>query len=613
MIDLAFQLLHAAILAGPNVVKFGARVFGRKAAKAPPALPPGVTAKALSLGPTAPTSAAWTRYNGARPEPRGAPVNTLLALGGFERWSPEDLDAFFDLCDGLGIPCDSLATVIRHESHADPAALNPEPAAGLIQVTTYAKLPGFETKEKVRAIVSMTTREQLAGPVKQYYARGASVVRGMTPGEMMLFNFTPAFVGKAESTVISSRGEPIYDHNYKAFDVDGKGTITVGDVYKAAERITAEARGRRLMRDGTIVEPPPNMRGTAPAVSVAPAPKPAVKPASAPRRPAPPPPTPEQSDEQAPQPEIVGMGSSASTAPPGTTSTPSASGPSAITGAIAAVKPALADDAASESGALLDAATGALSSLTTGGSALSPEHDVRGLLLAAVRAQTHDPIGWTWVAVPGEDLEVLVPNDAFKATLGDTPHVRIPVTYAELREVCRLLSCVPAAKFIVDAIYQAAAVHTTPIGLVQNAGDDKRMNTAAFVLRHHANVEQQLAQQAQSAQDGALVEPVGKWWLVDPKLATSKFGEHAAVTYGWFRTSVADPVQTPQAPHDDNHSDYSQVARAVHRFARRASNREQRIDLIDDVYAQKWPELAPFLDALRAEGGEFSGASLVGA
>jgi hypothetical protein len=392
----------------------------------------------------------------------------------------------------------------------------------------------------------------------------------------------------------------IYDHNYKAFDIEGKGTITVGDVYKAAERITAEAHGRRLMRDGTIVEPPPNMRATAPAANAAPAPKPAVKPAPAPSRPAPPPPAPEQAAEQPPQPEIVGMANHTdhtATVPASAASAPSAPGPSTITGAIAAVKPALADDAASESGGLLDAAAGALSSLTTGGNALSPEHDVRGLLLAAVRAQTHDPIGWTWVAIPGEDLEVLVPNDAFKATLGETPHVRIPVTYAELREICRVLSCVPAAKFIVDAIYQAAPVHTTPIGLVQKEGDDKRMNSAAFVLRHHANVEQQLAQQAQSAQDGALVEPVGKWWIVDPKLATSRFGEHAAVTYGWFRTSVDDPVQTPQAPHDDNHSDYSQVGRAVHRFARRASTQED-VDLLD-VYAARWPELAPFLDVLR--------------
>jgi hypothetical protein len=56
-------------------------------------------------------------------------------------------------------------------------------------------------------------------------------------------------------------------------------------------------------------------------------------------------------------------------------------------------------------------------------------------------------------------------------------------------------------------------------------------------------------------------------------------------------------VQTPQAPHDDGHSDYAQPARVVHRYARRASTHEQ-IDLCD-YYAEKWPDLGRFIDPFR--------------
>jgi hypothetical protein len=253
-------------------------------------------------------------------------------------------------------------------------------------------------------------------------------------------------------------------------------------------------------------------------------------------------------------------------------------------------------------GGLLDSAKGALSALTTGGDPSGASSDTRGVLLAAAQAQTLDPVGWTWVAIPGEDLEVFVPNDAFKATLGDTPHVRIPVSYAELRELCRLLGCVPATKAIVDAIYLAAQVHPKPVGLVQTKEDSKRMNTAAFVLRYHKQLEQQLQDAATTAglaslPEGTIIEPAGKWWLIDPKLAKSKFGARAAVNYGWFQTSVDDPIQTPQAAHFDGESDYSQLARAVNRFARRPSTQEQ-VDLCD-VYAEKWPELRPFIDVLR--------------
>jgi hypothetical protein len=587
-----------------------------------------------SLGPApGPVPPAWTRYHGARPEPRGAPTNTVLALGGSELFAAEDMDVLFEVCDTLGIPVDSLFTVIRHESHGNAAALNPEPAAGLIQITAYAKLAGFETADKVRSIVYQTAREQLRGVVSQYYGRSASVVRGMTPGELLLFNFTPKFVGRAESTVISSKGEPIYDKNYKGFDIDGKGVITVADVYKAAERVTAEAGGKRVGRDGRVFAPAADVPSTnlpvlqaprapkstaAPATQAPPTTKPAIpaaKPApasTAPRAPAPKPP-PEAAQPEPAQDAAVAGPATLVSGPAGNADRPaftdfgigSPGGNTGIQGAqgdtFSSSLSASTDDGASGA-SFTDMASGALSALSTGGAPLSPASDTRGLLLAAARAQLLDPVGWTWVAVGDEDLEVYVPNDAFRATLGDTAHVRIPASYADLRVLCALLGCVPATKDIVDAIYQAATVHPKPVGLVQKEGDDKLMNTVGFVLRYHAQLERQLQDAATAAGLTALpgetlIESAGKWWILDPKLLKSKYGARGAVTYGWFKSSVSDPVQTPQAPHDDGHSDYSQVARLIHRYARRPSTGEQ-IDLCD-YYADKWPELGKFIDVFR--------------
>jgi hypothetical protein len=140
------------------------------------------------------------------------------------------------------------------------------------------------------------------------------------------------------------------------------------------------------------------------------------------------------------------------------------------------------------------------------------------------------------------------------------------------------------------------------VGLVQKEGDDKLMNTVGFVLKYHAQLEKQLQDAATAAGLTALpgetlIESVGKWWILDPKLLKSKYGARGAVTYGWFKTSVDDPVQTPQAPHDDRHSDYAQPARVVHRYARRPSTGEQ-IDLCD-YYAEKWPDLGRFIDPFR--------------
>ena len=59
---------------------------------------------------------AWARYGGARPELRGAPRNTILAVKGLEKMTPAFRARLLDLCEGLGIPVDSMAAIMSSES-----------------------------------------------------------------------------------------------------------------------------------------------------------------------------------------------------------------------------------------------------------------------------------------------------------------------------------------------------------------------------------------------------------------------------------------------------------------------------------------------------------------
>ena len=228
---------------------------------------------------------------------------------------------------------------------------------------------------------------------------------------------------------------------------------------------------------------------------------------------------------------------------------------------------------------------------------------VTGILLAAAREQALDPIVWVWVPVPGADLEIEVPCDAFRATLAGVEHMRIGATYGELREIAKLLGCVPPSKEMVDAIYGAASVHPKAKRMVQTKLDADRMNTVGMELQYNAHLEQELAAAAKAKGLDALpantlIEPVGKWWILHPNLAVAKSKEHSACTYGWFDGSVTAPIQGPsQDAHNDEHCDYSQLGRAIHRKARKASDKSD-VDLCD-WYVAKWPQLKPFVDVYR--------------
>jgi len=123
-----------------------------------------------------PLSGEWLKYSGARPELRGAPANTILAVKGLEGLSAEARGLMLDIAEASGIPVDSLAAVMSSESGLNPAAAYKLPngqifAAGLFQLTTGANLAGFTSKEAIAEVVKKTAEEQLDQIARPYFQR----------------------------------------------------------------------------------------------------------------------------------------------------------------------------------------------------------------------------------------------------------------------------------------------------------------------------------------------------------------------------------------------------------------------------------------------------------
>jgi len=205
----------------------------------------------------------WKRWNGARPEVTGSPKNTVLALPGLQKWSPADRAALFFVASQTGIPVDSLVLTLYMESRLIPSSRT-RTAAGLNGLTLQARLPGFDTPDKIQAIANMSAADQLHKVVAPFLARYGNKVVGSDPGRLYMRNYLPLFADSSEDTVIARKNDatPIqgsltYGSNYAAnpFDSTNKGYFTVGDVFERVMSNAREANGRRMTVDGNTIEP----------------------------------------------------------------------------------------------------------------------------------------------------------------------------------------------------------------------------------------------------------------------------------------------------------------------------------------------------------------------
>ncbi len=193
-----------------------------------------------------------------------------------------------------------------------------------------------------------------------------------------------------------------------------------------------------------------------------------------------------------------------------------------------------------------------------------------GLLLEAARAGNLAPVRWTAIDA-GRGLTITVSTDALKASIPESERpIRLPVSYAETIEICRLFGAIPPTVAFSDAIWKAAAARAQPVGLVRVPSDARNMGTVAFSLAHHDNIE------VTPYDPEDLLADVGKDWVLDNGLWVK-----GAVNYGWRafgKSLLPRPVQPIGFGHDAAHYDYSQVLRLVKRDAELDG---ESIDLLD--------------------------------
>ncbi len=511
-----------------------------------PSTRPEDLAKLLREQPWTPVPEAFAPFRGARPELRGRPSNTIIAAEGLAARPPVFRAALLALAEDVGIPVDSLALVMAHESKFNPQSYletrrgvpvkrgeGDFVAGGLGGFTAGANLPGFTTLEQMRSIVKLSDLEQLA-LVGVMYRRNRAA-QGSDPGTLLMWNFISAIARVPGNTVLGRRDskDPLPGTKYTlgtiykanpVFDPGGRrGYFTRDDVVASIRHKAREAAGKRITIDGTIFDYAP----AAPA-------KGGSSPASTSSTPPAPAPAPTPSNALAPAPS--GGAGPAPAAPE-------------------AVRP-----------------VGELAELPERASA-------GGLLLRAAKAGALMPIEWSSIRVG--PYVIRVSSDALRALDG----VRYPVSMDEAMTIARHLGVILPTREIFDAIWQSAPKKLVPRPLPPTA----QMGSVGWSRRFSADIDAQ--KKALGLGPSDLVS-VGKAWILHPRLV-----EKGAVNYGFF-TPEGKPLQSVGGVHNAQHFDYSQVLQVVAPSAQNAETGAS-VDLRDVLAEETKGALSKWINALR--------------
>lgn len=168
---------------------------------------------------------------------------------------------------------------------------------------------------------------------------------------------------------------------------------------------------------------------------------------------------------------------------------------------------------------------------------------------------------------------------------GGSALLRLPVSYKEAIEICRLNGWMPPTQRISDQIWAAAKhLHVTPLGKWDTAADasesSRKMRTLEWCALHNKHCDTQIGT------DSGLWRDDGKDWILHPRIAERPNG---AVNYG-FRRDSGEPWQPVGGTHDNEWYDYSQTLLVLDRKAKDEAGAE--VDLIDILATLPKP-LAP--------------------
>lgn len=184
----------------------------------------------------------------------------VIALPGV---TPSVAASLLEAEKATGIPADSIAIALYAESGLKPNAANRNHdmtivAAGILQLTKGANLPGFNTTEALENITKHTIEWQIKNVVIPYFKRFGSI-GAVSPGRLRVRMFLPVFANASEDTLAGEKDNhnklpgsnmtynDVYISN-SGFDTDHSGSFTVGDVIANTESI---GHGRGRVQPGT--------------------------------------------------------------------------------------------------------------------------------------------------------------------------------------------------------------------------------------------------------------------------------------------------------------------------------------------------------------------------
>lgn len=217
-------------------------------------------------------------------DPIVAPAYPYLAT-----WTTAQRRALYQLQKDLGLDIrkGGLPGIFQHESGGDPTAPHEAtgtPRGGLIQITRGARLPGFDTDEKVWAVRAMSIDEQLERVVRPFFARMKDRGDGSLTA-LMRRNFLPGAASKSSDFVLgvkpaeADKPAPTGPGGELATDLllPGLSSLTRGQIYTAnpgfrrgrdwftwgdadasAAITAARAGGKWTTASGKIVDQEPN-------------------------------------------------------------------------------------------------------------------------------------------------------------------------------------------------------------------------------------------------------------------------------------------------------------------------------------------------------------------
>lgn len=168
-------------------------------------------------------------------------MTTLPAFPGLVALPDSDKLALVGAAEAIGLNPDWLATIIQFESAGSfsPSKKNAagSGAVGLIQFMPSTAV-GLGTSTE--ALAAMTFAQQLEY-VRRYFAPHASKIQSLDDAYLAVLY--PAFIGRADDSVLGAAGSAIYEQN-KGFDHEGKGYITKADITATIRHVAATAPGR---------------------------------------------------------------------------------------------------------------------------------------------------------------------------------------------------------------------------------------------------------------------------------------------------------------------------------------------------------------------------------